>query len=472
MHATAVPMNATRVAPQAGPQTSFLRCSADIAFYGGHAGAGKTFGLLLEPLYDTWNEDFGAVVFRRTTKQITSEGGLWDTSADLYPELGADPNLTHLRWTFPSGAKITFAHMEYEKNRLDWQGSQIPLIEFDELTHFSWRQFSYMLSRNRSTSGARSRIRATLNPDADHWVRGFIDWWIGEDGYAVPHRSGVVRWFIVVDDRVVWDESREALVQRYPDSLPKSFTFIPAKLSDNPILTTKDPSYRASLQALPRVERERLLGGNWDVRRKAGDYFQRHWFNVVDAAPADGERVRAWDLAATEKEREKDDPDWTVGLRVSRQPSGRFTVEHMTRFRESPHKVRASVERTAGQDGKQVPVRMPQDPGQAGKVQARDYVSLLAGHTVHTKPVTGSKTVRAGPASSQAEAGNIDVVRAPWNEAFFAELEGFPVGGHDDIVDALSDAIDELTTPKTQVRVYFPGMPESENGTPERVGVG
>lgn len=436
---------AVEIGPQAGPQRAFLTSTADIVFYGGEAGGGKTYALLLEPMYDVHNGDFGAVIFRRTTKQVMAEGGLWDTATDLYSALGAKPNMNDMRWTFSSGAKVTFAHMEHEKNRLDWQGAQIPLIEFDELTHFTWRQFSYMMSRNRSTSGAQSRIRATLNPDADHWVRSFIDWYIGADGYAIPERSGVVRWFIVRDDVVTWAGSREELEDDYPGCLPKSFTFIPAGLDDNPALTTKDPSYRASLEALPRVERERLLGGNWDIRPQSGEYFQRSWFTVVEALPAGLEWVRAWDLAASEKKRDPDDPDYTAGVKLGRDSAGRFYVAHVERMRASPGNVKKAVLNTAAQDGTEVRIRIPQDPGQAGKSQAQDYVSSLLGYVVKTKTVSGDKVTRAGPASSQAEAGNISVLRGPWNEAFFSELESFPNEmAHDDQVDALSDAVDHF----------------------------
>src|SRR6056297_1192112 len=225
---------------QPGPQERFLSCNADVAFYGGAAGGGKTFALLLNPLYNSGNGKFGSVTFRRTTKQVTSEGGLWDTASDLYSSIGAVPNQQQLNWKFPSGAKIGFAHMEHEKNRYDWQGAQIPLIQFDELTHFTWRQFSYMLSRNRSVSGVKGQIRATLNPDPDHWARRFIDWWIDDNGFAIPERSGVVRHFIVQGDDTVWGDSREELEEKYPGSLPKSFTFIKSSLTDNKILMEAD----------------------------------------------------------------------------------------------------------------------------------------------------------------------------------------------------------------------------------------
>jgi hypothetical protein len=91
-----------RIAPQPGPQSLFLSTPADIAIYGGAAGGGKTFAELLEPLRHVSNKDFGAVIFRRTTPQITNEGALWDGSTKLYPLLGAKPNQGDLYWTFPS----------------------------------------------------------------------------------------------------------------------------------------------------------------------------------------------------------------------------------------------------------------------------------------------------------------------------------------------------------------------------------
>ncbi|WP_445475584.1 terminase large subunit domain-containing protein [Methanococcoides methylutens] len=89
--------------------------------------------------------------FRRTSVQVRNEGGLWDTSEEIYPDMGGIPKESFLEWELTSGVTIKFAHMEHEKNKLEWQGSQVLLIGFDELTHFSESQFFYMLSRNRST---------------------------------------------------------------------------------------------------------------------------------------------------------------------------------------------------------------------------------------------------------------------------------------------------------------------------------
>ena len=100
-------------------------------------------------------------------------------------------------WRWPHGSKIKFSHLQLETTVHDWQGAQIALICFDELTHFTAYQFFYMVSRNRSTCGVKPYIRATCNPDADSWVAEFLAWWIDhETGYPIPERVGVLRYYI------------------------------------------------------------------------------------------------------------------------------------------------------------------------------------------------------------------------------------------------------------------------------------
>lgn len=437
-----------RIGPQQGPQYRFLTTHADICFYGGAAGGGKTYALLMDPMRHFHNPGFGGVIFRRTSPQITNEGGLWDESMKLYPLVRGRPKSTTLQWFFPSGAKMKFSHMEHEENKLNWQGSQIPFIGFDEITHFTYTQFMYMLSRSRSSCGVRPYIRGTCNPDPDSWVRKVIDWWIGPDGYPIAERSGVIRYFVVVDDEWIWADTKKELRAKYGDECdPKSFTFIASSLFDNKALMEQDPGYLANLKALPKVERERLLGGNWDIRPAAGMYFQRGYFRIVDAPPARAVRVRSWDLAATEKT-PLNDPDWTVGVKMSRcLDTGLFFVEHVERGQWASHTVKRVVRNFAEQDGKTVRIRLSQDPGQAGKAQAEDFIRDLAGWRVRAVRETGDKITRAGPVSAQAEAGNICLVRGPWNEPFLRVLEAFgEESEHDDDVDAFANAFHELTT--------------------------
>ena len=171
----------------------------------------------MEPLrHVTTNPQFFAVFFRRSTVQIKNPGGLWDESMKLYPFAGGVPVSTIIEWRWRKGGKIKMGHLEYENSVLDWQGSQIPLIVFDELTHFSQQQFFYMLSRNRSMCGVKPYVRATCNPDSESWVAEFIAWWIDQEtGYPIAERGGVVRCFIRIQDKIVWADSRQELVDEF-----------------------------------------------------------------------------------------------------------------------------------------------------------------------------------------------------------------------------------------------------------------
>ena len=426
--------------PQAGPQEDFLRNNANIVIYGGAAGGGKTFALLLECLRWVKKTGFSAVIFRRTSIQVRNPGGLWDTSLTIYPLASGYPRQSTLEWKFPSGAKVSFAHMDHDNDRFNWQGAQIPLIGFDELTHFTWQQFMYMFSRNRSVSGVPSYIRATTNPDPDSWVRHMISWWIDEkSGYAIPERSGKIRWFVVESDKIIWGDSKEELTSKDKTRLPKSFSFVASTIYDNKILLERDPTYLASLKALSRFEREQLLMGNWNVRPSAGMFFQRSFFNVIDVLPRNLTFFRYWDRAATKKT-EQNAPDYTVGLKLAKDPNGVFYVCDMVRLQESPLNVQNAIKNTASQDSVICKIGIEQDPGQAGVSEADLLIRMLSGYNVKPYKATKDKVTRASPVSAQAEAGNIRVLRGHWNEDFFRELENFPEATHDDIVDALSGA--------------------------------
>lgn len=445
------------IRPQEGPQTAFLASQADIAIYGGGAGGGKTWALLMEPLRHSGNSDFGAVFFRRTTVQIRNEGGLWDESIKLYPLIGATPRENTLEWFFPSGASVSMAHLEHEKSVANWQGSQIALLLFDELTHFSEKQFFYMLSRNRSMSGVRPYVRATCNPDADSWVARFIAWWIDQaTGYPIPERAGKLRWFVRIGDAIHWADTPEELAHHTMEDEhgnrvpipPKSVTFIPARLTDNKALMAADPGYMANLMALSTVERERLLGGNWKIRAAAGLLFKREWCQVVDAAPAGTKWVRGWDLAATQKTDATPDPDATAGTKIGIAPDGRYVVGHHVKDWQAPHGVRKLIKNTASQDGKDTTISLPQDPGQAGKDQKLSLAQDLTGYNVRFSLETGDKVTRFSPFSAQAEAGNVIVVRGDWNDGWFTALEAFPEGKHDDDVDSTSRAFNAIAQPQ------------------------
>lgn len=438
-----------RFAPQDGPQKLFLSTAADIAIYGGAAGGGKSFGLLLDPLRHYQNKKFGGVIFRRTSVQVRNEGGLWDESMNVYPYFHAHPRESVLEWRFPNGMGMSFANLEHEKDVLNFQGAQIPWIGFDELTHFSENQFFYMLSRNRSTSGVKPKVRATCNPDPDSWVKTFIRWWLDDEGrFAVPERSGIVRWFIRLNGTITWADSPDEIYEQYgrtPEIQPKSVTFIPSKLEDNKILMERDPAYLGNLLALNRVDRARLKDGDWNARASAGALFQRQWFPILDAVPGGWIRaIRFWDRAATKPNDNNKDPDWTRGLLLYRYPNGTYLIGDLKSLRDTPGKVEDLIKNVASHDSQAVRIVSQQDPGSAGVLEAVHFVRMLAGFDVRTVVFSKDKLTRAKPVSAQAEVGNIFVLRAPWNEEMFNELENFPDGKHDDIVDVLSGAFNEV----------------------------
>jgi predicted phage terminase large subunit-like protein len=179
---------------------------------------------------------------------------------------------------------------------------------------------------------------------------------------------------------------------------------------------------------------------------RSGGLFKREWFSVVDALPADRTRVRAWDLAATEAGY-RIDPDKTAGVLISKDKAGFYYVEDVQTVRGTPQTVERMIVNTATLDGRKTRIRIPRDPGQAGVAQVSYLTRQLAGYMVKALPVTGAKETRAAPFAAQCEAGNVRLVRASWNAEFLDELCTFPSGRFDDIVDAASDAFNELATP-------------------------
>ena len=455
--------------PHKGPQEVALASSADILFFGGAAGGGKSIALLLESVRHVGNAQFGAVIFRRTYPQIFNEGGLWDTSKKIYPAAGGQERAGDAEWLFPSGSKIKFAHMEHETSKKAWDGSQIPLIMFDEVTSFSETQFWYMLSRNRTTCGIRPYVRATCNPDAESWVAELVAWWIDQDtGYPIPERAGVIRWFVRDSGRIMWFGSRreaaDHLVRMGMASdkamrVPKSFTFVPARLEDNPTLEKMDPGYRANLMALEHVERERLLGGNWKVRPSAGLKFPRDKWLLHDAAPPGMRLVRFWDRAFTEGGKGARTAGVLMGELHDHQKLHlpRFWIVHVDAGRwgdaerESNMRMRAELDRAQYPDS-HVTIGIESEGG-AGKHSVSVSVNNLAGFDVYTEHPTAKKHLRWSALAAQQQIKNVAIVKgADWDWAgTIRELDA--LAGDEqldknklrDVADAASGAFKFLT---------------------------
>lgn len=172
---------------------------------------------------------------------------------------------------------------------------------------------------------------------------------------------------------------------------------------------------------------------------REGTFFKSDRITIDAATPNCQKMSRAWDLAAT-----AGSGDYTVGVKMGRDADGRIWILDVVRGQFETDQRDRIIKQTAALDGRGVRVRLPQDPGQAGKSQAMHMLRLLHGSAVNILPVTGSKDVRAEPFASQVAGGNVYMVQAEWNRTLLDELRVFPLGKNDDIVDALTDAYDEL----------------------------
>lgn len=178
---------------------------------------------------------------------------------------------------------------------------------------------------------------------------------------------------------------------------------------------------------------------------RSGGMFSREWFEIVPAPPAEVfGRVRFWDLAAT-----AGGGDWTAGAKLSMTRAGLIYIEDMRRAQGSPGEIEALVRQTAALDGPEVSIYIEQEPGAAGKSLIAYYVRALAGYAIGGVLSTGDKVVRAEPLASQAQVGNVKLVAGMWNGEFLDEVSVFPMGMHDDQVDAASGAFGALIRGQT-----------------------
>lgn len=379
-------------------------------------------------------------------------GGLYRRSEEIYPQVGGDFKRDQLMWTFPSGAQIRFAHMQYEQDVESWKSSEIALIEVDEVTDMSERQFFYLFSRNRSVSGMVPYMRAYCNPDPFSWVKVLLGPWV-DDTWPVEDRakSGEIRWFIRRDDTIRFVERDHVDEKGRRDAI--SLTFVRADLWDNKILMEKDPGYEAGLDVLPDYERRQLKLGDWNARPE-GKKFKREWFTTYfEDPPLDIEKkLRFWDKAATavqKKNSRKTGPDYTASVLLGRRKEGvtpRYVVLDATWDQLDPGGVEELIHTTAIQDDKEVAIRIEQEPGSSGKQDIFNFVTkVLVGYDAQGIPASGSKELRADAFSAQCKVGNVGLVRGWWNSGYLNFLCAFPDEAvHDDPVDASSGAFNEL----------------------------
>lgn len=430
----------------------FLALQCREAFYGGAAGPGKTTAMMMAALQYADVPGYRALILRRTFSELDMAGGLIELSQQMLGDTDARYNQGKHRWTFPSGATLTFGYLQNENDKLRYQGGAYHFIGWDELTHFSETQYTYLFSRQR-----RPKASALLPAAADGTTAGTIP--IRMRSASNPGGPGHS-----------WVKTRFV----NPKTRKRGRMFVKALMTDNPHLDIAE--YMIALAELKGAERLRLAAGDWDAK-DAGEHFNRGTWLPVDAWGRGTRRVRAWDFAATVPTPQNPDPDWTVGLRMSIADSdGQFCVDKVLRGRWTSGEIEKIVRGTAKADGYDTAIIINQDPGSAGKAVLERYQRhILRGYTVIPNRETGDKVVRAKPVSAAAEISLISYVLDGWNEEFFEELESFP-NGHDDQVDPLaaahrylSDTMDgDISSPDEQAGLPDDGDEDDSVASPDQ----
>ena len=258
-------------------QAAFMARTEDEALYGGAAGGGKSDALIIEALRQVHIPHYRALILRKTYPQLSE---LIDKTMRYYKPVfpKARYNGSSHCWTFPSGAKIYFGSLNHTQDKYNYQGKAFDFIGVDELTHFTWDEYSYVMSRNRpSGPGTRVYIRATANPGGvgHGWVKA---------RFISPAPAGTR----MVQMVKVKAPDGEEITRR------RTRIFIPSTIFDNPALLKNDPGYIGTLASLPEAEKQALLYGNWDSfsgqvftewRNDPNHYKDQRWTHVIEPFP-------------------------------------------------------------------------------------------------------------------------------------------------------------------------------------------
>jgi phage terminase large subunit-like protein len=402
------------------------------------AGSGKSHILNHLPLLVIDDPRTHCIMYRKTNPQL--EGGLWPNGCEIYktkmpPTMKPKVREQKKEIIFPNGAKIKYQQAENTaKAKDDAQGQEFTMVTVDEACQHDFEFLEYLMSRLRSPSRHFSRMVMSCNPDPDHKIRELIDWYIGEDGFPIPEREGVVRYFIRESGEFVWGDTREDLGDRFgiaeSDWEEKiiSFSFVSGLVYDNPFMLENNKSYVAFLEGLNEVDKAQLLYGNWDARLVGANYWERGWLKEIstDEAPSDISWCRAYDLATTERSQANKYPDPTACAMIGKSNGYYYLAgNYHENFYDDLYEVYGQFCKRSGDrdnhiimqaelDGDSVTIVLPVDPGASGRTA---YESMAANFTEHgflvkpdPMPNNKSKLVRFQPFATACENGLVSIL--------------------------------------------------------------
>lgn len=487
------------VKPQPGPQTVFMQQKDDIplVFYGGAAGGGKSYALLMDCLKYIDCPHFYGVYFRKTVKQL--ERTLWPEAKDMFypfliehsgPRKGKFKGKSAIREkdkviVFPTGARIEFSYLDRDSDcKENWQGAQLTAAYFDEFGHFSKYAFNYIRTRMRSKSKYKSFIRCSLNPEPNHFVLEYLSRYIDDKGFAKKDMAGVPAYYIVDKGETISAWTMEELKEKYPTKKPRKYTFVPSSLQDNPAMLEVNEDYADDLAANDPANAAMLLDGNWKYKPAANGMFDKNTMQVTELrnVPLNIKYIRAWDKASSKPSKEGGDskqldPDYTTSIQMAKDKAGSIYVmgnylrnadgTQRARLREKPGVRDQQILAQAVKDGSDVIIILPRDPAQAGMVEFAESAKKLQAEGFIVKqdpsPSNKSKKFRFEAFASACHAGNIFWVKETFDPGVWdylvMELENFDGdknnGYHDDVVDACSSGYAALIKEKVYTAVRF-----------------
>lgn len=504
------------VRPQEGKQSDVFKViaeqQADFILLTGGRSSGKTELITMADLLFAGDPNFRSVKFRRTYKQLTRAGGLWQKAHSQYKFFDAAPNKSDLLYKFPSGAETAFSYCDNMNDAESWRGSELSMIAFDEINHHEWEQISMLQTCLRSQADMNSMMIGTCNPDEESWVYQMFlkGYYIDEEtGFPIEERNGDIRYYIVdpVTERPVFSDTLDFFEENYPELIrpvnpvtgkemyvePKKFCFFSLCIWDNPIAQVLNPKYVAELVALPPYKRDTQLYGNWLAKATKNKMFKRSYLRGLGEHPEYGREevtlphrrstCRAWDLAYSEPSQTYKHPDFTASVKIHKCAKGYYYLDGgwhpevydnpkegkesvcLGRFRKNVGTRDEFMLKQAKYDEKKCLVVLPKASA-AGKAEFEQLKVMFVNEGfkvagASTGNTSGAKALRFSPFCSAAEQGLVFILKDTFKsehtlELYLSELENFEEGFKsgtkfkDDWVDATADAFTALQNKKVK----------------------